>query len=333
MFQTLLIGAAIAVAVQFAISLLLVFSQGDVRIASDGLDFDHLPKALAQEVEDHHYASRDGSRHRFRKFEAGRHDAPLLVLIHGSGWHGDGYLPLAQAIAYAGAADVMVPDLRGHGPQAQRRGDVDHIGQLEEDIADLISLRAREGQEVVLAGHSSGGGLVIRFAGGEYGSMIHRAILLAPFLKYNSPATRPNSGGWAAPFTRRIIGLTMLNAMGVRWFNHLPVIRFNFPQKVLEGSGGAGATLTYSYRLNTSYAPRSDYLRDIAALPPFLLIAGRDDEAFFADRYEEVMAKVNPKGRYVLLDGISHIGVSDPDASAAAMIGFLAMQAQSEIKD
>ena len=51
---------------------------------------------------------------------------PLLILVHGSGWHGLQFDRLAQALC--DTAYVVVPDLRGHGVEPERRGDVDHIG-------------------------------------------------------------------------------------------------------------------------------------------------------------------------------------------------------------
>ena len=91
-------------------------------------------------------------------------------------------------------ADVLAPDLRGYGPHAKAGGDVDYIGQLEDDIEDLIDLYARPVQKIILAGHSSGGGLVIRFLAGVYGVWVASAILFAPLLEYNAPTLRPNAG-------------------------------------------------------------------------------------------------------------------------------------------
>jgi hypothetical protein len=44
--------------------------------------------------------------------------------------------------------NLLAPDLRGHGPLAAHRGDIDYIGQFEDDIADLIDLYARPGQKL-----------------------------------------------------------------------------------------------------------------------------------------------------------------------------------------
>ena len=169
-----------------------------------------------------------------------------------------------------GIGEVVVPDLRGHGISPKIRGDIDYVGQYEDDIADLIEhLQNQKGnlsqdkREIVLGGHSSGGGFVVRFMGGQYGPLVDKAVMMAPFLKYDAPTTRQNSGNWAFPATRRLIGLSMLNAVGITVFNHLPVIAFNMPKPVLDGALGKTATLQYSYALNTSMAPRFNYEADL----------------------------------------------------------------------
>ena len=77
-----------------------------------------------------------------------------MVLIHGSGWYGAQFDGLAPKLA--DVADVLVPDLRGHGKNPDRRGDVDYIGQFEDDIADLIAAKRKNGQKVIMLGHVKG---------------------------------------------------------------------------------------------------------------------------------------------------------------------------------
>lgn len=272
-------------------------------------------------------AMRDGERLTYRTYvpkgDAGRR---LILLVHGSAWHGMQFHSMASALADAGLGTVVVPDLRGHGEAPQRRGDVDYIGQLEDDLADLIGqVRAQSVyDEVVLGGHSSGGGLVVRFAGGEHGALVDRYLVMAPFLKYNAPTTRPNSGGWASVATPRIIGLTILNEFGITVFNHLPVISFAMPKVVLDGPYGATATTSYSFRLNTSFAPRSDYGGDLAKMTqPFLLIAGAQDEAFDASLYAQTISEHTSSGTYVVLPGINHIGVTTEPVAIEAVARWI----------
>lgn len=317
--------AVISVIIYFLIAFALVLSQGPSKsVSGKTIDFSAQTGDVRTEPAPlQSYQARDGAALGYRHYAGSDPDAPLLIFIHGSGWHGAAYDGLARRIAERGGIEVALPDLRGHGPDPQTRGDIAYVGQLEDDIADLASALRKPGQQLILGGHSSGGGLVVRYAGGRYRDSLDGAVLLAPYLKYNAPTMRPDSGGWARPLTRRIIGLTMLNAVGIRALNGLTAIQFNFPDEVLTGPRGDTATASYSYRLNTSYAPRNDYLADIAALPPFLLIAGTDDESFVASAYEPLMKTANPNGQYRLLDGQSHLGVISDERTAGSIPGFV----------
>lgn len=204
--------------------------------------------------------TRDGWTMPVRKYGMQDASKPVLILIHGSGWKGLQYNAMAQNLLKD--AHVLAVDLRGHGATPERRGDVDYIGQMEDDLADLIQAEAAQGQQVVMLGHSSGGGLVVRFAGGEHGALIDNAVLFAPFLKHDAPSTRSDSGGWAHLLLRRVIGLSILNGFGITALNHLTAIQFNMPAEITEGPYGHLATTAYSFRLNTGFAPREDYLKD-----------------------------------------------------------------------
>lgn len=271
------------------------------QVAGDGLDFSKLGVPEQEQVEAQTYLARDGAELIVRVYGD---SGPLVVFSHGSGAFGAAYGWMGRELAARGM-QVVLPDLRGHGENIGARGDVAYVGQLEDDLADLIAAFRKDGQKVVLGGHSSGGGLGIRFAGGSHGDMLDGAIFLAPFLKYNAPTSRLNSGGWAQPLTRRLIGLSMLNMVGITALNQMVVIEFNMP----EGAVAEGMTDAYSYRLNTSYAPRNNYLKDVAGLPLFLLVVGAEDEAFIASAYEPVMSAVTDRGQYHILDGVSHLDV------------------------
>lgn len=312
----------ISIAITLVIAVALVFTQRTkVMDGEGGLDFSRqLENGDAVVTPLQSIPMRDGYKLQVRTY-GGADNVPLLVLVHGSGWHGQQFDSLGKALQ--GYADVIVPDLRGHGAAPGRRGDVDYIGQLEDDLADMIAAVTKPGQKIIMGGHSSGGGLVVRFAGGEHGGLLDGAVLLAPFLKHNAPTTRPNSGGWAHVLTRRIIGLSILNTFRIKALNHLPIIQFNMPRAVLDGPLGDTATVAYSYRLNTSYAPRNKYLEDVAMLPPFVLLAGGADEAFFAQKYAPTMGAVTDKGRFELMTGATHLDIVDDPRTQAVFKDFL----------
>ena len=251
----------------------------------------------------------------FRFYQNQGSSKRLIVLIHGSGWHSMQYAGMANYLIENDLGHVVTPDLRGHGINPERRGDIDYVGQLEDDIAAVIvDLKSKHDvSQVVIMGHSSGGGLAIRLAGGKYGNIADGWVLFAPFIKHDAPTARPDAGGWAYPLLGRIIGLSMLNNIGITWFNNLTAIQFNMPQFVREGEFGHTATLAYSFRLNTSYAPRSEYTKDLAQMTkPMLLLAGNKDEAFQYDAYESTLSPHVHDGEYHILDNLGHIDlVSD----------------------
>ncbi|MEQ6203777.1 alpha/beta fold hydrolase [Sulfitobacter sp. HNIBRBA2951] len=313
---------AVSIALTLIVALVLVYKQSPKEMAGEGgLDFtQQLQSGRDEAAPLQGVAMRDGYELKVRTY-GGADNVPLLVIVHGSAWHGLQFDSLASELA--GKADVIVPDLRGHGTAPGRRGDVDYIGQLEDDLADLINAVAKPDQPVIMAGHSSGGGLVVRFAGGAHGDMLDGAVLMAPFLHHNAPTMRENAGGWNAVLLRRIIGLSILNTFQIKALNHLPIVQFNMPKVVLDGPLGDTATTAYSYRLNTSFAPRGNYLDDVAALPPFVLVAGSADEAFVSSQYAPTMGAVTDKGRYDMVLGATHLDVVNDPRTRGIIEGFL----------
>ncbi|MBV7409975.1 alpha/beta fold hydrolase [Maritimibacter sp. DP1N21-5] len=321
MFAKVLIFAGISVAVYFAIALGLILSQRPGTLSGEGgLTFDGiLRQTKIAPLPQGTWTAPDGTQLTYAHVPAPSPDAPLVLMVHGSGWYGGQFEALARSLG--DLAEVKAVTLRGHGKDPARRGDVDYVGQFEDDLAALLA--ESDGRRRFLLGHSSGGGLVARFAGGKHGAMIDGAVLLAPFLQYDAPTTRPNSGGWAHVLTRRIIGLTMLNTVGIHALDHLTVIQFNMPQVVLDGPLGGYATTAYSMRLNTGFAPRRDWKADVAALPPFLLVAGAEDEAMVAGAYEPILSEVTDRGDYVVVEGAGHLDIVDHPETRAAIRDYL----------
>ncbi|ABV38300.1 alpha/beta hydrolase [Shewanella sediminis HAW-EB3] len=282
--------------------------QGEKRAGSAGINFSEMLLDYSQMPPLQSYGTRGEGQLRYRYYSSD--SDKVIILIHGSGWHSQQFYPLAKFISEQGLAQVYTPDLRGHGVNPQIRGDIDYIGQFEDDLADLIFGIKQDSPEssIIMGGHSSGGGLAIRFAGGQYGEQADAYLLLAPFIFYNAPTTRPNAGGWATPYTARIIGLSMLNNIGIHHFDNLISIEFNMPAAFRNGT----ETLAYSFRLNTSFAPR-DYEADLSAISqPLLVLAGTADETMFAEKYQELITEHvinNQQVEVRVLADLSHMGI------------------------
>ncbi len=251
------------------------------------------------------YTARDGAALDYRHYPAESSDK-VLILLHGSGWHSRYLLPLAEHISSQNLAHVYTPDLRGHGENPAVRGDVDYIGQYEDDIADFIAIIRKDHPDatLIMGGHSSGGGLALRFGGSQYSQQVDAYLLMAPFLKYNAPTARKNSD-WAIPNNNRIAGIVMLNNVGIKSLNHMEVIRFNMPEEARDGT----ETLAYTYRLNTAYAPKN-YKKDLANISQSLLVlVGTEDEVFLPEQYPPTISKHNPAARVELVPGVTHQGI------------------------
>lgn len=302
--QSILISFFIYLGIAFI--LVLIDGKGNKdTLEGNRLKFDELETDYSQLPKISKYKTRDNSQLDYRYYPANSNK--VLILIHGSGWHSKYFLPLVKSISSNNFAHVYTPDLRGHGIAPVKRGDIKYINQFEDDINDLVNLiRIKHpGTKVILGGHSSGGGLALRYAGSKYGKEIDAFLLLSPYLKYNSPTMKTYSGGWTSIHLPRIIGLSMLNNLGIKFLNYLDVIDFNMPYEYRDGT----ETLTYSYRLNTGYAPHN-YQKDLSSITrKLLMLVGSEDESFKADMFYPEVSKYKPDAKVKILKNLSHIGV------------------------
>lgn len=253
------------------------------------------------------FRARDGAALGFRRYPAAPGATTQLILAHGSSGHGAVLHVLARALAATGAAHVITPDLRGHGPAPARRGDIDAIGQLEDDLADLADHlgAGAPGTRLIVGGHSSGGGLALRFAAGRYRDRVDGLLLLAPYLGHAAPMARRGAGGWVRADVPRIVLLLLLNRLGIRRFNGATVLRFDLPERYRSGH----ETLRYSFRMMRGLHP-DDFraaLRRCAA--PVLVLVGDGDEAFHVGRFRGAIQALNPRAEVEMLPGESHLGI------------------------
>jgi alpha-beta hydrolase superfamily lysophospholipase len=263
------------------------------------------------------FQARDGTWLAYRLYAAvdGGRDH-LAIVYHGSSASSDAMNAVARALAQAGFVAVAV-DARGHGASGSR-GDVGYIGQLEDDLADLVTrLRADYATaRLTLVGHSAGGGFVLRAAAAPVGASFDRFVLLAPYLGYRAPTNRPSEGKglWAAPDIPRIIAMTILERLGIDWPQSLPVIAFaNRPEAAMA------TTSRYSFRLLANYGPPPDWKGALqAAADKIELIAGLDDELMDAPAYQSVVAPLGV--RVTLLPGVDHMGVVHQPVALAAIV-------------
>lgn len=260
------------------------------------------------------FSARDGTNLAYRHYPArGAASDKIAILIHGSSGSSIAVHALADALAARGV-ETYAPDIRGHGGSGTR-GDIGYLGQLENDLEDLVAVvrKTAPSQPLTLLGHSAGGGFALRVASSPIQKLFARTVLLAPYLGYDAPTNRPGSGGWASPDIPRFLALAALHRLGIECCEALPTLAFAVPpnsERILAS--------TYSYRLMRNFATRG-YQADLAAATkPLALISGAADELMIADKYADAVHAVAPSVEVKLIDGVDHMGiVGNPRAVAA----------------
>jgi len=282
-------------------------AMASVEHAFDHVDFSREPPKQV-------YTARDGVKQVFRAYPGQSHET--VVLIHGSSGTSDSLHVLAEALNARGAT-VYSLGMRGHDGVG-RSGDIDYVGQLDDDLVDFIKTLGppKPGERRTLIGHSSGGGFVLRFAGGPNGRLFDRFILLSPQLPATSPVMRPNAGGWVDVAVPRIVVLGVLSGFGAHNFEGLPVLAFAVPPDKRDVQ-----TAVYTYRMYANFGPRPDFLADLHAAPgPVALMVGSKDEMFYADRYGPLLKPVRPDLDLTIVPGLGHMDMTLKPAAITAIV-------------
>jgi pimeloyl-ACP methyl ester carboxylesterase len=262
------------------------------------------------------FQARDGTWLAYRLYPAAHGETDrLAILAHGSSASSDEMNAVGKDLAAAGVAAVAI-DARGHGASGTR-GDIGYLGELDDDLADLLAhlSGAYPKARLILIGHSAGGGFALRIAALPLGASFDRFVLLAPYLGYTAPTNRPSEGTglWAAPDIPRIMAILALRRIGVDWPQGLPVIAFaNLPE------AAPFVTLRYSFRLLANYGPPPDWKGALqGAAGRIELIAGENDELMDAPAYRTAIAPLGV--RVSLLPGVDHMGIVHAPAALAAI--------------
>lgn len=249
-------------------------------------------------------------------------DAPTIVMVHGFTGSKENWYPLALHLK--GRYRLLIPDLPGWG-DSQRSEDADYGYLAQADrLADFIQALSPD-QQVVLLGHSMGGGIAtltaarypdrvarlglldaagVRFADNRFGQQVLDgrnpfAVTDAASLQryvdtvFHDPAAKP----WLPwPASAAYIGKRRGDAA--------------FEQRVLDGIG----------RGEFAFAPGSvaSHIRQ-----PTLLLWCRED-AVIDHSAMGLYAERIPQAMQVLLEGCGHMSlVEQPDAVAAAVTSLI----------
>ncbi len=258
------------------------------------VDFSHMP-ALKN------YQGADGAKLFYREYAPQSDNLKgSAVLVHGSSASSESMHPMAMALAASGLL-VYALDIRGHGASLPK-GQIAFIGQLESDLQRFVQA-VRPPIPSTLIGFSSGGGFVLRVAASDMQTSFDSYLLLAPYLGHTAPNYRPDSGGWVSVGVPRIVALNALNAVGIRYWNDLPVVRFALTEEAKKF-----LTPEYDFNLTMNFAANADYQADLLnAKGKVAILAGAADELLQSHELQGIVQSAGKDWPVKLLPGVQHI--------------------------
>jgi len=258
------------------------------------VDFSNMPPKKS-------YQGADGAQLFYRAYApTGDKRAGSAVLVHGSSASSASMHPMAMAL-FASGVHVYALDVRGHGDSGPK-GHIAFIGQLESDLKSFFQA-VQTPSPSTLIGFSSGGGFVLKVAASEMQSVFDSYLLLAPYLGHTAPNYRPDSGGWVSVGIPRIVALNALNAVGIRYWNDLPVVRFALTEEAKKF-----LTPEYDFNLTMNFAANADYQADLLnAKGKVAILAGDADELLQSQELQGMVQSAGKDWVVQLLPGVQHI--------------------------
>lgn len=249
------------------------------------------------------FKMRDGIKIHAQKFE---HDSnSTVLLLHGTLSSSYTYNKMSGLLREAVQANIIAVDLRGHGQSGGIPGDVTTLNQYAEDLEDLILAIKKENPKevIILAGHSMGGGIVLRHAETFPETNIDAYLLFAPNLGNNAPTVSQElnlESDFIKTHLSRGLGLKVLNEFGIHKYDSLKVVYYNLPEQMPIRS--------YSYRSMQASFP-ADYRKALRGITkPMLVLVGENDEAFVAEEYPSLINAYS-SGDVFIVEDESHNGI------------------------
>lgn len=312
-----LIATAVSAIIYFGLALILTFLPEPTFAVAP---FPVAETAVSANFTPQQYTMRDGETLFARRFPADSNTT--ILLLHGVTSESAALSGSAQKLRQSSGAEVVALDLRGHGQSGGTPGDVSYIGQYQDDIADMIAaIRAEKPNgRFILAGHSMGGGIALQFAQLADAPAVDGYLLFAPHLGTNAPTMPeqdPEMAEIAAAYSQlhvpRLIGLIMLNNVGIKSFHHLDTLFFNLTDEV---------THTYSFRATANSSPQ-DYAAALTAVDaPMLVLVGSQDEAFVADQFPTAVSAYSD-GEVHIIEGETHTSIVESPAAMTVIENWL----------
>ena len=264
-----------------------------------------------------------GHRWTYAVREADRPGAPTVVMLHGFTGSKENWYPLAGQLR--GRYRILVPDLPGWGDSQRRDGEDYGFVAQSERVSSFIQQVARQSPgEVVLLGHSMGGGIAALTAA-RHPQLVDRVGLFdAAGVRFQDNAFGEAVLAGENPFAvsdraslQRYIDTVFHDEAAkppIPWPASSALIRWRIKQAPFEQ-----AVLDRIGRSDERFAP-GEAAGDIDQ--PALLLWCRQD-AVIDPSAMDLYGQRMPQALKVLLDGCGHMSIIEKPRDAAAAVNAL----------
>lgn len=252
--------------------------------------------------------------------EADKAGAPTVVMIHGFTGSKENWYRLAERLR--GRYRLVIPDLPGWGDSERIKGqDYGFVAQSERVAAFIDRVAERQGSQVVLLGHSMGGGIVALTAADHPQSVARVGLFDAAGVRFKDNVFGTEVLAGKNPFgvedeasLKRYLDTVFYiddAKPSIPWPASRAVIAWRkqqarFEQSVLDRIG----------RSDERFLPGQAAAR---IRQPALLLWCRQDAVIDASAMDLYAAQM-PQASKVLLDGCGHMSIVEkPDETAAAV--------------
>jgi len=258
--------------------------------------------------------------------DSDRADAPTLVMVHGFTGSKENWYPLAKALG--GRYRIVIPDLPGWGASERKPGaDYGFVAQSDR-LAQFIEMVARRpGSEVVLLGHSMGGGIAALTAAEHPASVDRVGLFDAAGVRFKDNQFGAAVLDGANPFAvhdqaslQRYLDTVFHDEASkpmIPWPASSALIRWRIAQAPFEQS-----VLDRIGRSDERFLPGDAATR---IDQPALLLWCRQDEVIDASALDLYAVRM-PQAQKVLLDECGHMSIIEKPAAAAAAVVSLIEQ-------
>lgn len=256
------------------------------------------------------FKSSDGVDIAYYPFIPGKNTKAAVIFIHGGGAYSEaGYQKLAADLKDKHNVSVYLMDIRGHGNSGGPRGDSPTVQQVWEDLKLFIQFVKNKNPKtpLFLAGHSSGGGLILNYLSWFDDNSIKGYIFISPEFGYKSKTARKDRTN----FAKVKISVFIKNGIFKGKYGNTKAVFFNYPEEILKSQPKMINFITCN--MSIALTPDVPFEQFKKINKPFGLFVGSNDELFIPEKiisFSDLASKeIKERSLVRIIEGKKHLSI------------------------